>query len=462
MITLNVLIFAGLLYALFYMQRKHIPFTTRVFTGLGLGIAFGLFMQYVTKEALSATMVWVFAVAYIYVRLLWMLVIPLVMVSVISALVNMDLSEKFGKITGRVLLVLVGTAMIAALVGGLTTAAFGLNANQITPGEAEISNGESLIEQLSNVDGVEALVNQIVEIVPANIFQDMTGSRSASTISVVFFSALIGLSVIGIREKYPESAAAFTKGVEVVKDVVMRLVTIVLRFTPYGILALMTNFIANSDWAAIRNLILFVVATYAALILMFLIHLIILASRGINPVTYVRKAWPVFVFAFSSRTSMGALPLNVDTQVNKMGVSGGIANLSAGLGLSIGQNGCAGVYPAMLAVMIAPAVGLNPLSPGFLFPLIIVVAISSFGIAGVGGGATNAALVVLSVMGLPVELVGLMISVEPLMDMGRTALNVSGSMVAGLVTAKSVDELDTGLYNQPLAQSPAEQVRPAL
>jgi L-cystine uptake protein TcyP (sodium:dicarboxylate symporter family) len=285
----------------------------------------------------------------------------------------------------------------------------------------------------------------------------MTGSRSASTISVVFFSALIGLSVIGIRERKPDSAEAFIKAIEVAKDVVMRLVTLVLRFTPYGILALMTNFIANSNWAAIRNLILFVVATYIALVAMFLVHLLILASRGINPVTYLRKAWPVFAFAFSSRTSMGALPLNVDAQVNKMGVSPGIANLSAGLGLSIGQNGCAGVYPAMLAVMIAPAVGLNPLTPGFLLPLIVVVAISSFGIAGVGGGATNAALVVLSVMGLPVELVGLMISVEPLMDMGRTALNVSGSMVAGLVVAESVDELDLSVYNHQPPRVYAEQ-----
>jgi L-cystine uptake protein TcyP (sodium:dicarboxylate symporter family) len=457
MVYVNLVIFVGLLSALFYLQRAKKPFTLRVFTALGLGIAFGLFMQYLTKDAIAGTMAWVFALAYIYVRLLWMLVIPLVMVSVVSALVNIDISSKFGKITGRVLFVLVGTAMVAALIGGLITAAFGLNANQITPGEAELANGESMIEQLSNVDGVEALINQIVEIVPANVFEDMTGSRSASTISVVFFSALIGLSVIGIRERKPDSAEAFIKAIEVAKDVVMRLVTLVLRFTPYGILALMTNFIANSNWAAIRNLILFVVATYIALVAMFLVHLLILASRGINPVTYLRKAWPVFAFAFSSRTSMGALPLNVDAQVNKMGVSPGIANLSAGLGLSIGQNGCAGVYPAMLAVMIAPAVGLNPLTPGFLLPLIVVVAISSFGIAGVGGGATNAALVVLSVMGLPVELVGLMISVEPLMDMGRTALNVSGSMVAGLVAAESVDELDLSVYNHQPPRMYAEQ-----
>ena len=457
MIYVNLSIFVGLLYALLYMERQHKAFTTRVFVALGLGVVFGLFMQYVTKDAISATMIWVNAVANIYVRLLKMMVIPLVMVSVISALVNMEVSSKLGKITGRVLLMLVGTAMIAALVGALVTVSFGLDATQITAGEAETSRGESLAGKLSSVEGVAPLVATIVDIVPTNIFEDMTGARSASTISTVVFSALIGISVIGIRKKHPESAAAFTKGVEVVKDVVMRLVTIILRLTPYGILALITKFIASSNWEAIQNMIMFVLASYVALIIMFLIHLLILASRGINPVTYVKKAWPVFVFAFSSRTSMGTLPLTVDAQINKMGVSEGVANLSAGFGTSIGQNGCAGVYPAMLAVMIAPAVGLNPLSIGFLVPLIIIIAISSFGIAGVGGGATNAALVVLSAMGLPVELAGLLISVEPLIDMGRTALNVSDAIVAGLVTAKSVGELNMNVYNEPMAQLTTEQ-----
>ena len=457
MLYVNLLIFAGLLYALFYMQKNHKPFTTRVFAALGLGIVFGLFLQYVTKDLISDTMIWVNGVANIYVRLLRMMVIPLVMVSVTSAIVNMEVSSKLGKITGRVLFVLVGTAMVSALVGAVVSVAFGLDANSITPGDAEISRGESLAGRLSNVEGVAPLVDQIVAIVPTNVFEDMTSARSASTISVVLFSALIGVSVIGIRKKHPESAAAFTKGVEVVKDVVMRLVTIILRLTPYGILGLITKFIANSNWEAIQNMILFVLASYVALILMFLIHLLILFLRGINPSMYVKKAWPALVFAFSSRSSMGTLPLTVDAQVNKMGVSDGVANLAAGFGTSIGQNGCAGVYPAMLAVMIAPTMGINPLSLGFLVPLIIIIAISSFGIAGVGGGATNAALVVLSAMGMPVELAGLLISVEPLIDMGRTALNVSDAMVAGLVTAKSVDEMDMKLFAAPMSEITAEQ-----
>ncbi len=141
-----------------------------------------------------------------------------------------------------------------------------------------------------------------------------------------------------------------------------------------------------------------------ALAAVFIIHLLILAIFGLNPVTYIKKAATPLMFAFSSRSSAGTLPINVETQIEKLGVSQGHANLSASLGTSIGQNGCAGVYPAMLAVMIAPTVGINPLAPVFLIKLIIITTLSSFGIACVGGGATFASLVVLPAMGLPVGL----------------------------------------------------------
>ena len=109
----------------------------------------------------------------------------------------------------------------------------------------------------------------------------------------------------------------------------------------------------------------------------------------------------------------------------------------------MGQNGCAGIYPAMLAFMIAPTVGIDPLAWSFIVPVVLIVGISSFGIAGVGGGATFAALIVLSSMNLPVALVGILISIEPLIDMGRTALNVNGSMVAGSITSRVL-----GIFNE--------------
>ena len=157
-------------------------------------------------------------------------------------------------------------------------------------------------------------------------------------------------------------------------------------------------------------------------------------------------------FAFVARSSAGALPLNIETQTNALGVDEATANFAASFGMSIGQNGCAGIYPAMLATIIAPTVGIDVFSPAFVAGLVAVVAISSFGVAGVGGGATFASLIVLGTMGLPIEIVGLLASVEPLIDMGRTALNVSDSMVAGVTASNAAGTLDRTVFNDPEAR----------
>ncbi|MGL5562988.1 MAG: cation:dicarboxylate symporter family transporter, partial [Tannerellaceae bacterium] len=146
-----------------------------------------------------------------------------------------------------------------------------------------------------------------------------------------------------------------------------------------------------------------------------------------------------------------------ETQTDKLGVQEGIANISASLGASIGQNGCAAIYPAMLAVMIAPVAGVDPMSWAFIIKLVVIIAISSFGVAGVGGGATFAALIVLSSMNFPVGLVGLLISIEPLIDMGRTVLNVNGAMTAGVVTARMMKAFDKKVYNSNAVEDVEDQ-----
>ena len=163
---------------------------------------------------------------------------------------------------------------------------------------------------------------------------------------------------------------------------------------------------------------------------------------ALSPLKYFRKVWPVLTFAFTSRSSAASIPLNVEAQTRRLGVPESIASFSASFGATIGQNGCAGLYPAMLAVMVAPTVGINPLDPVWIATLVGIVTISS---AGVGGGATFAALIVLPALGLPVTLVALLISVEPLIDMGRTALNVSGSMTAGTLTSQWLKQTDKAI-----------------
>ncbi|WP_256855914.1 L-cystine transporter [Terribacillus halophilus] len=446
--AINIIVLLGLLFVLYWMQKKHVSFSKRVLTGLGIGIVFGVALQLIYQPAsdtITQTNDWFGIVGSGYVKLLQMIVMPLVFISIVAAFTRLKKSTNLGKISGLVIGTLLLTTAIAAAIGIASTVGFDLKAIDVNTSDAEVARGQELEERLTDVQST-TVPQKILEFLPTNPFQDLTGARPTSTIAVVIFAAFVGVAYLGVRRKHPEQADFFQKIVESLHSIVMRIVTLVLRLTPYGILALMARTVAGSDFNAIATLGKFVIASYVALIAMFLVHLLILAIMGLSPKQYVKKVMPVLVFAFTSRTSAGTLPLNVDAQRNKLGVPESIANFSASFGITIGQNGCAGIYPAMLAVMIAPSQGIDPLSPSFLSTLILVVMVSSFGVAGVGGGATFASLIVLSTMNLPVALAGVLISIEPLIDMGRTAVNVSGSMVSGLVTSRSLGELDTKKY----------------
>lgn len=452
-VILNIavlLVFVGILYI---MNKKHVKFSNRVFAGLGFGIALGLALQLIygiDSEVLAESMPWYNIIGTGYVKLLQMIAMPLVFISILIAFTKMTIGKNFGKMAALILAILIGTTAISATVGIFSATVFDLDATQIMQGDAEAARGE-YIEGKTTGLAAPSLPAQIIELFPANPFLDLTGARSTSTIAVVIFAAFLGFAYLRVARKDEATAATIKKGLDAIYALIMGVVTIVLRLTPYGILAIMARTVATSDFGAIYNLGKFVLASYVALIIVFAVHLLIITLSGLNPITYVKKSAETLLFAFTSRSSAGTLPLNIKTQTGRLGVSEGIANFSGSFGLSIGQNGCAGVYPAMLAVMIAPTVGINPLDPIFIITVIAVVAISSFGVAGVGGGATFAAILVLSALDLPVALAGILISVEPLIDMGRTALNVSGSMTAGVATARVTKELDTEIYNNPSA-----------
>ncbi|EOH87413.1 L-cystine transporter [Enterococcus villorum] len=442
--VLVVLVFAALLYVFYRMQKRHAKFSTRVYTALAIGIVFGGLLQLifgVNNEVISQSMEWINIVGEGYVGFLQMLIMPLVFVSIVGAFTKMKVSEKLGKISATVLTSLLATTAIAALIGIGTTILFGLQGAKFTEGAAETARISELATRQETIEGM-TIPQQILSFIPKNVFADLAGSRATSTIGVVIFAAFVGIAYLGIKRKAPKEAEFFSNLIDSLYKIVMRIVTLVLRLTPYGVFALMTNVMATSDFVAIVNLGKFVLASYLALFAVLIVHSLILMSVKVNPIDYFKKAFPVLSFAFTSRSSAGALPLNIETQTKALGVDEATANFSASFGLSIGQNGCAGVYPAMLATIVAPAAGINVFSPGFILMLIAIVTISSFGVAGVGGGATFASLIVLGAMNLPVAIVGLVISVEPLIDMARTATNVSGSMVAGIVTSARIKDLD--------------------
>jgi len=448
-IIINLIVILAIVGFLYYMQKRHVSFAKRVFTAMGIGIVLGAILQAIYgagSAILDGTLDWYSILGSGYIRLLMLIVVPLVMVSIIRAIINLDETKQLGKMAGWVIGILITTTMIAAVIGVVTAIGFDLSAEQIEAGQAENDRAASIEERYASIED-QTTPQRILNFIPNNIFLDMTGERPTSVIGVVIFSIITGIAVLGVKRKSPDQAALFIKGVNAIYAVVMRIVTLILRLTPYGVLALMTNMVATTNYAGVLELGKFVLASYVALIAMFIIHLILVSVFGLNPFTYVQKAFPALGFAFTSRSSAGTIPINIQAQKNGLGVDDGTANISASFGATMGQNGCAGIYPAMLAVMIAPTVDINPLALDFLIPLILITAISSFGVAGVGGGATFAAIIVLSSMGLPVGLAGLLISVEALIDMGRTALNVNGSMVAGTLTSRILGTQDTDKFN---------------
>ncbi|NHZ65595.1 L-cystine transporter [Massilia genomosp. 1] len=452
-VILNLAVALGVCFLLYKMQQAHASFTKRVFTGLGVGVLLGAALQLLygaSSPVITDTNAYLDIVGTGYVKLLQMIVMPLIMVSIIAAILKLRDASSLGKISALTIGILMATTMVAAGIGILMAKLFGLSAVGLTATAAEVARGDYLKGHLNTAQAI-SLPGMIISFIPANPFLDMTGARKTSAIAVVLFSIFVGISATGIAARQPEIFDAFERFIKVAHAIIMRMVTLVLRLTPFGVFALMTQVVAGSNLESIVKLLSFVTASYSALLLMFCVHLLLISAAGLNAARYVKKIFPVLAFAFTSRTSAGSIPMSVQTQTSRLGTPEGIANFAASFGSTIGQNGCAGIYPAMLAVMIAPTVGIDPMTLSFIAPLIAIITVGSVGVAGVGGGATFAALIVLSAMDLPVALAGLLISIEPLIDMGRTALNVSGSITAGTVTSRVLRQTDMAVFNSDAA-----------
>ena len=436
MLFLTLVLFVAVLLGLNYLYRSTQKLGQTVFVGLLLGLVGGALLQSLgEQETLKTALDWINLVGGGYVRLLQMIVMPLVFVSILSAITRLNQAGSLGKISFSVLSVLLVTTAIAALIGIIMVQVFGLTAEGLVAGERELAAQAKVVGRVDQVSNL-SIPAMLISFIPKNPFAELTGANPTSIISTVIFSAFLGVAALSLRKEDQSLGDRIAQGVDTLNKLVMRLVRFVIRLTPYGVFALMIKMAATSKWEDILNLGSFIVASYIAIILMFIVHGVLLGLSGINPITYFKKALPTLSFAFTSRSSAASIPLNIETQTDKLGNNPVVANFSATFGATIGQNGCAGIYPAMLAVMVAPTVGVDPFTVSYIATLVLVVAISSFGIAGVGGGATFAAIVVLSTLNLPLELVGLLISIEPLIDMGRTALNVNGAMTAGTLSSK--------------------------
>lgn len=449
-LVINVLVFVALLLLLAQTRRTKWSLAKKVLVGLVMGVLFGLGLQLVygsDNPLLKDSISWFNIVGNGYVQLLQMIVMPLVFVSILSAVAKLHNASSLGKISFLSIGTLLFTTMVAALVGVLVTNLFGLTAEGLVQGTQETARLAAINTNYASKVSDLSVPQLVLSFIPKNPFADLTGASPTSIISVVIFAAILGTAALQLLKDDEVKGKRVLTAIDTLQSLVMKLVRQIMKLTPYGVLALMTKVVAGSNMHDIIKLGSFVVASYLGLAIMFVVHGLLLSFTGINPLKFFRKVWPVLTFAFTSRSSAASIPLNVEAQTRRIGVPESIASFSASFGATIGQNGCAGLYPAMLAVMVAPTVGINPLDPLWIATLVGIVTVSSAGVAGVGGGATFAALIVLPAMGLPVTLVALLISVEPLIDMGRTALNVNGSMTAGTITSQILRQTDKNVFD---------------
>ena len=441
---IKTILFIVVLFALFFvmkqMEKKKVKFSTRMLSATGIGLVLGLLIQVVggfPDAPLEVPFIaeinkWYGLFANGFMDLLKMLVIPLIFVSIMRVIINMKQGENLGKLTARTLGLLVGTTAIAAIIGLVVGNLFQLGVNShLVAGEATIREVSSLVDTLRG-------------LLPSNPIASMA---NGNVVAVVIFAAFLGLATKRQTKKYYDIAKPFIDLVEAFYKIILSVAMTIIKWMPYAVIALLANTIAGRGMAALGEAIDFILATYIGVALMFVVHLILIALSGLNPFRYVKNVLDALVLAFTSRSSLGTLPVSIEKLTDNVGLDNGTATFVGSLGSNAGMNGCAGIYPALVAITVANMTG-TPIDMTFIVMLVIVIALASFGIAGLPGSATMAISVVLSGMGMGeyFPLIAGIIAIDPILDMGRTMLNVNGTLTTAVLVGKSFNKIDQDVY----------------
>ena len=342
-ILLNIGIFLLMSGVLVYQQKHKMAFNRRVVTALILGLSFGAVLQLIYGpggEVTSATITWLNIVGQGYIRLLQMIVVPLVFLAITSAIVNLKDVKTLGKYGANIIIILLITTTFAAAIGMTVATVFNLDASTIDIGMREETRMD-FMETRGQEINASTIVGRIIDIIPTNVFAAFSGTGSSPTLNVVFFAIFAGVATLTLKQKpdKEKEAGVFVSAINSLQAVIMGIIQIIIAITPYGVLALMTRFLATSNFADIRILGIFVIAVYLTMLLVLVMHGVVLVFHGLNPITHFKKCFTALSFAFASRSSAATLPLTIKTQEQKLGVPKAIASLSSTFGTSIGQNG---------------------------------------------------------------------------------------------------------------------------
>ena len=437
-------IFIGILLGIFFiinrMEKKKVKFSKRMILSTIFGLVLGIIIQMVagfpadTADArwIGETAKWYGLIGYGFMDLLKMLVVPLVFLSILRVIINMKEGQNLGKLTSRSILVLLGTTTISAIVAIIVGNLFKLGV------------GNEVVQSTSEMKEIKSIVDTVRGLIPSNPVKAMA---DANVVGVVIFAGFIGVAIKRLTKKYSDVIKPAVDLVEALYKIITSVAMTVIKFMPYAVVALLANTIAEKGIASMIAVVNFIVALYVSIFTVFIIHLVIITLNGLSPIQYIRNVIEPLILAFTSRSSLGTLPVTIETLTEKAGVESGISSFVGSLGSNMGMNGCAAIYPALMTITIANMSG-TPMDLSFYGMLLVIIVVSSLGIAGLPGTATMSVSVVISGMGMGAyfPLAGGILAIDPILDMGRTMLNVNGTMVTAVTVAKSFNELDKEIY----------------
>ncbi len=378
-----------------------------------------------------------------YVSLLRAAVIPLVFTAIVSSIVGLRKVTNAARLAGQTLLWFAITALIAVTIGIVLGVTFrpGASASQtaLTP-EAPHSVG--------------TWWNFLIGLVPSNFLGlgvsgsvtegAFSGSASFNVLQIIVISVAVGIAALKIGEK----AEPFIALTESALAIIQKVLWWIIRIAPIGTIGLIGNAVAEYGWDKMGSLTWFVAVLYIGLALvLFVVYPILVKAHGLSVKQYFSGVWPAVQLGFVSRSSIGTLPLTQRVTERNFGVPRGYASFAVPLGATTKMDGCAAIYPAVAAIFIAQFFGIDLTIVQYL----LIVVVSVVGSAATAGttGATVMLTLTLSTLGLPLEGVGLLLAVDPIIDMGRTAVNVAGQALVPTIVAKREGILDLDLYNAP-------------
>lgn len=418
-------------------------FGPQIIIALILGLVLGLWAKQTghTAESPNALGTTLQVIGSSYVSLLKAAVVPLVFFAVVASIANLAEVTNAARLAWKTLMWFCITAFIAVMIGILLGLIFqpGVGTGQQAPADYTGKTGSwwGFLQGLipANFLGLSAS-SKVAET------GAVTTSVSFDVLQVLVIAIAIGIAAL----KVGKSAEPFISFSRSILAIIQKVLWWIIRIAPIGTVGLIGNAVATYGWDTMGSLVKFVVAIYVGLALvLFVVYPTIIKLNGLSVRQYFSGAWPAIQLAFVSRSSVGTMPLTQRVTERNMGVPSGYASFAIPLGATTKMDGCAAVYPAIAAIFVAQFFGIDLSFTQYA----LIVIVSVLGSAATAGttGATVMLTLTLSTLGLPLAGVGLLLAVDPIVDMGRTAVNVAGQVLVPTIVSKREGILDEELYN---------------